>query len=356
MRLLFISSAVTHRFLEGLRGFGITYVAPERERRLVLREIRASGLRGCNTAFAGRPFIAAAFLRSLRHLRSSGIVLTTSPLLALTGLLAKALFKTPYAVFIGQPYTEYAMLHGARRNLLAPLYEAVMRITLRNADAVITHSRYLEKYAEERGAVRLHRIAYYGVDCSQFKPLKAKRPERFTVLMVARFAPEKGHVYLMEALRMLRERGVSLAAIFVGIGQLKRGMENLAKDYELDVRFLPFLSERALVREMNNAHLIVQPSVSEGFGFTAAEALACARPVIASSAGGLPDALGGYGVLVPPKNPKALADAIEEVMRDYKRYERLARQGREYVLEYLEKQTVTKQFVAVLLNAARKRE
>jgi glycosyltransferase involved in cell wall biosynthesis len=297
--------------------------------------------------------VATAFISSLRYLGSSGILLTTSPLLAFAGLFAKALFKTPYAVFMGQPYTEYAALRSPMRALLAPLYEAAMRITLRSADAVITHSRYLEEYAMKRGATHVHRIPYYGVDCKQFKPMKAKRPKQFTILMVARFAPEKGHAYLIEALRMLEERGVSLAAVFVGVGQLRKQMENLAKGYELDVLFLPFISEHALVHEMNKAHLVVQPSVSEGFGFTAAEALACARPVVASSAGGLPDAIGGYGVLVPPKNPKALANAIELVMRDYKRYERLAQKGRKYAIKNIEKETVTRRFVAVLDSIVR---
>jgi glycosyltransferase involved in cell wall biosynthesis len=90
------------------------------------------------------------------------------------------------------------------------------------------------------------------------------------------------------------------------------------------------LSKEELAREYNRAQVLVSPSVYEGFGLPAAEAMASGTPVIATTAGAFTETIvdGESGILVPPADPRALADAIERVLGDEALRGRLAEAGR----------------------------
>jgi len=89
-----------------------------------------------------------------------------------------------------------------------------------------------------------------------------------------------------------------------------------------------WLEQDELVAEYSTARLAVVPSFFEGFGFPASEAMACGLPVVANAAGALPEVVGSdgrAGRLVPPRDPRALAAAIAELLADP---DRLAAMGR----------------------------
>jgi glycosyltransferase involved in cell wall biosynthesis len=86
-----------------------------------------------------------------------------------------------------------------------------------------------------------------------------------------------------------------------------------------------------LVRQYSTARVAVVPSFFEGFGFPASEAMACGLPVIANAAGALPEVVGSSGEagrLVPPKHPRAMADAIADVLGDPERAARMGQAAR----------------------------
>jgi glycosyltransferase involved in cell wall biosynthesis len=80
------------------------------------------------------------------------------------------------------------------------------------------------------------------------------------------------------------------------------------------------------------ADLVVLPSLLEGFGLPALEALACGTPVVATTAGSLPDVVGPCGVLVPPRNTAALVAAITDLLDDAPRRQQLAQCARQRAL------------------------
>jgi len=99
------------------------------------------------------------------------------------------------------------------------------------------------------------------------------------------------------------------------------------------VQFTGRLTREELVRLYSRAKIAVVPSLYEGFGLPAAEAMACGTPVIATTGGALPEVVGDAGVLVPPRRPDALADAIKRLLNDKQSQQRMSEAGRERVKE-----------------------
>ncbi|HEX5474906.1 MAG TPA: glycosyltransferase, partial [Vicinamibacterales bacterium] len=95
------------------------------------------------------------------------------------------------------------------------------------------------------------------------------------------------------------------------------------------------VGEGELVRWYRRAQALVSPSLYEGFGLPAAEAMACGTPVIATNAGALPEVVadGETGVIVPRADERALAGAMASLLADPERGRRLGAAGRERVLE-----------------------
>jgi glycosyltransferase involved in cell wall biosynthesis len=173
-----------------------------------------------------------------------------------------------------------------------------------------------------------------GVDAHLFRP-QAGIPRDPDLLLATASAdvPLKGLTYLIEAYaQLLAERPRLKLQI---IGRLRDGptKQRLATLGLLErVSFVYGLTHKDLVRAYGRAAIFVSPSVYEGFGFPAAEAMACGAPVIATKAGSLPEIVGDAGVLVPARDSAALARAIAGLLDDPQRRLQLSLHGRERVV------------------------
>ncbi len=161
------------------------------------------------------------------------------------------------------------------------------------------------------------RAIHDGVETEVFRPLDDVAPVRNRVLFVGNSEDRnKGVRYLLRALQRLRSEIPFHLRIVHHPGS--RGAPRLVQELGLHgrVTFLEQLSTEELVREYNSAQLLVSPSLYEGFGLPAAEALACGTPVIATSAGALPEIVedGVSGVIVPPGDSASLAKAIAKLI------------------------------------------
>jgi glycosyltransferase involved in cell wall biosynthesis len=132
----------------------------------------------------------------------------------------------------------------------------------------------------------------------------------------------KGFDSLIRVCRVLRDRGVPIDVELVGDGPQREPLERLSRDLGLEnqVRFrgwLPFVEARESIRR---AAVLVHPSAGLGDGApnVIKEAMALGTPVVASAVAGIPDLLEGgrAGLLVPPKDPEALANAVGELLGD----------------------------------------
>jgi glycosyltransferase involved in cell wall biosynthesis len=159
-----------------------------------------------------------------------------------------------------------------------------------------------------------------------------------TILLLGRLSVEKGHTFLLEALKRLSLRRPHLTAMFAGIGPLERDLKALCNTLGLVDRVL-FLGYRAdLSRLLAASDLVVLPSISEGLPLAAVEALASARPVVATQVGGIPEIVldGETGLLVPPNDSAALAAAIDRILDDPTFGVRLGINGRCFVEQHFD--------------------
>ncbi len=140
--------------------------------------------------------------------------------------------------------------------------------------------------------------------------------------------PLKGLRYLLEAVAQVsRTHDVTLTV--VGSPRKDGHIESLMNELGLwnRVTFTGRISDQELVRHYAEASIAVVPSLYEGFGLPAGEAMACAVPVISSTGGALPEVVGDAGILVPPASKEALAGAITGLLDDPGRAHALGEKG-----------------------------
>jgi glycosyltransferase involved in cell wall biosynthesis len=140
------------------------------------------------------------------------------------------------------------------------------------------------------------------------------------LITVARLSPEKGLEDLLTAVASAGGAGADLAVELVGDGPDRERLEALAGELGITdrVRFAGFVGTRPdLVERLDAADVFVLPSRSEGLPHSVVEAMARGLPVVASAIGGLPELLGeGSGIIVPPRDPDALAAVLVDLAAD----------------------------------------
>lgn len=207
----------------------------------------------------------------------------------------------------------------------------------RRMDRVLTSSRASGREIRRDFGVRPERLAMVanGLDTDLFAPDPAVARSTREILCVGRASdPNKGVKTLVEALARL-PRDVRLTLVdddTPGNGARRRARELGCADRLHLVGRVP---TEELVRLYRRAALVVVPSRYEGFGLPAVEAMACETPVVATSAGALPEVLGvgGGGLLVPPDEPEALAKAVACLLEQPETRRALGRRARPRVVE-----------------------
>ena len=204
------------------------------------------------------------------------------------------------------------------------------RVT-RNLSHIITVSeRSREDVAKAFGIPlnRLH-VVPNGIDTDTFRPLPdVMREENRIITTTSSDVPIKGLRYLLEAVASIaKERDIRVTVI--GKPRKDKGVEDLVRSLALE-RFVEFtgrIEDEAFAQYYARATLAVVPSLYEGFGFPAGEAMACKTPVVSTTGGALPEVVGDAGVLVPPGDSRALAGAIVSLLDDPERRQRLGEEG-----------------------------
>ena len=169
-----------------------------------------------------------------------------------------------------------------------------------------------------------------GIDLNVFYPDSKIQKIPFRLVTVASAdVPLKGLDYLLNALSDLAEvySDISLSII----GEQKKGghTERLIKKLNLEkrVNFFSNLTQEDLRKTYCEAELAIIPSLYEGFGFAAIEAMACGVPLISSSGGALPEVIKDTGIIIPPKNVKEIYNSVDHLFSSPHIAKELAEKG-----------------------------
>lgn len=241
----------------------------------------------------------------------------------------------------------------------------------READAVISVDRAHADYV--RGFGRADRIWVIPnfVDTRRFHP--GLEPEPFdlpteewvagrpVVLCPRLLVPKNGVAIAIEAAAVLRDRRTPFALVIAGDGPQRPALVTRVRELNLEshVEFAGLAPVERMPGWCRRAATVIVPSVSskgveEATSITAIEGQACGRPVVASALGGLRELIESErtGLLVPPGDPGALADAIRRVLDDPDLARRLGAAGSRNVLDHHSHETGARRFVEVFRTIA----
>ena len=162
-------------------------------------------------------------------------------------------------------------------------------------------------------------VVYNGIDTDRFKPMQVKRPAEPTVVSVARVDPFKDITTLIYAMSRVRKEIPSVRCILYGnstVLEYSRRCLKVVEEQGLQSCFTFAGGTKEPEKGYNAGDVVVFSSITEGFPFSVIEAMACGKAVVATEAGGVPEALEGCGIMVRSRDPKILADGVTKLLTD----------------------------------------
>ncbi len=252
------------------------------------------------------------------------------------------LVVTDHGVFARERYIGI----GSEKNLsffakkfLINLSILISKILYKLADKVLPvcqfNTTWEKIFGVEEGKIK---IIYNGVDPEVFRPRpKPEKTREFpTVVAAARVMPLKDIETMIKASAIVREEIPNVKFIVYGALDADpvytKKCQLLIKELKLENTFILAGHHSKPSEIYNEGDISVLSSISEGFPYTVIESMACARPVVATDVGGVREALEGFGIVVKPRDPKALAEGVVKLLKDHELRETLGRRAREQVL------------------------
>ncbi|MGR3174885.1 MAG: glycosyltransferase [Candidatus Scalindua sp.] len=162
------------------------------------------------------------------------------------------------------------------------------------------------------------------------------------ICTIAHMEEHKGIKYLLESASLLLQSRNDISFLLVGEGALKEELKILSTDLKIEKNVI-FTGERSDIPEiLSLTDIFVLPSLREGMPLSILEAMDCGKPIIATNVGGVPEIVkdGVNGILVSPKDPEALYSAMNELLDDRKRQEKMGRNGKRVCNESFSSKTM----------------
>jgi L-malate glycosyltransferase len=233
---------------------------------------------------------------------------------------------------------------------------ASARLSNRLADCVTTNANAVREFVHDREGCPLDKMVVIpsGIDTDRFTPLPAGdyrsrlglRPEQRVVGIVTRMRVRKGVEEFLRAMATVRQQIPTATAIVVGEVELDPSLSALVRELGLQDH-LHLLGRRSDVAEVLSAmDVFVLSSHDEGMSNAILEAMAMQIPVVATDVGGTGEVVqpGRTGLLVPPKDPTALAQAITQILTvPPESATAMGRRGREVVIERFSAHSMVRQ-------------
>lgn len=196
-------------------------------------------------------------------------------------------------------------------------------------DQFLAVSDFVKRDYERHMGFKNIEVLYNCIDITQFERLNSSliqkkraelgfRDDEIILLNIGRLHPQKGQIYLIEALNMVRNKNKKCKLLMVGRGHMEAELQNKANKMGLG-GYIKFLKDRKDIFEiMHSCDIFVLPSIYEGFGIALVEAMACGMPVVVSDIDTFKEIVRDNvdGMIVEKENPERLAAAISSLMND----------------------------------------
>ncbi len=246
----------------------------------------------------------------------------------LAGIVAKRL-KKPFIVTQHNTFIDYRSF----LNIVEEVNDLVIgKSVLRNADRITTVSKETMKYVLRLGADKTKtQVIYNGVDINNFRPVNKNESRtklglpknRKIVLSVRRLVYKNGLGTLIESVPKVAKKHPDVLFVVAGKGPSRKLIEDRIKELGIsqNITLAGFVPDELLPAYYDAADYFILPSASgEGLPLVLLEAMACGLPVIATAVGGTPEIIKHMknGVLVPPIDPEAMAEATSKLLSETK--------------------------------------
>jgi glycogen synthase len=263
---------------------------------------------------------------------------------AMAGFMAKKLYDVPYVATVHslEPLRPWKEEQLGRSYQLTSWIE---RVALEAADRVVAVSSQSKGEIVANFNIPPERVAviHNGIDLETWKPSPAVATrqaygiEGDYILFVGRTCRQKGMVHLLEAMKQVVP-GVRLVCCTSApdTPQIEAEIAAKLKETPRCLWINTLLREEQYIELYSNCAVFACPSVYEPFGIINLEAMACERPVVASKVGGIPEVVipGQTGLLVPPADPWALANSLNQILCNREMARAMGRAGRCRAIEH----------------------
>ncbi|WP_341282019.1 glycosyltransferase family 4 protein [Paenibacillus sp. FSL H8-0537] len=294
----------------------------------------------------------------LRLKKSYDIIHAHHPIAA---LVMKQLYPdTPVMMTIHSSYERELILNGKieENSKVHQFLTAIYGELEARVDKLLTVSEsfrtYISPYIKDAAAIK---VIPNGFDEKRFKPI-AHENEVPQLITVCRLVPAKGIDILLHGCAELKRRGHPFVLHIIGDGPIRPELEQLAVELDLydDIIFYGYMLHPE--EFMPFFDIFVLPSRAEAFGSVFAEAALCWLALVGTNVGGISEQIddGVNGLLVPPEDPIALAEALEKLVTDSSYRYNLARSGWDKAKQVYSLTRVIAQLKKVYVNTLRQAE
>jgi len=265
-------------------------------------------------------------------------------------VLAKLEHGTPYLLTEHGVYLREQYLNLRRqmksffvRWFMYRLCQTIVELSLHFADQVSPVCAYNARWEKRMGVEeeRIH-VIFNGVDPGKFHRVEKEPCDHPVVSTVGLIYQLKGQLDLIDAVGILKPKFPSVEVRFYGTASDPKYFEDCKKkvaDQKLEQNINWAGSTKEPWKVYSNADVVAFSSISEGFPYVVVEAMLCGAAIIATDVGGVREATGEAGIIVPAKAPDKMAEAIEFLLSNPQERERLGQMAQKRALDYFTEET-----------------
>jgi len=206
---------------------------------------------------------------------------------------------------------------------------------------IITISEYNRKHLKRILGIKDVEVIHSAIDTNKFRPINTIKKRK--IFLVSRFIEKKGIEYLIKVCKLLNDEKVKVECIIAGEGPLKEVYERLIIKYKLSNKVIikDSLTQEEIKKELEDSMVFVLPCIiasdgnRDGLPNVLKEAMAMEIPVITSDICGIEELIedGKSGILVPPKNPEAIAKVIKKLFSDSSLRKKIGKEARKKIIK-----------------------